>query len=215
MRTSGKIANAIDGLIAKTKIPDGLNVTLRGMVQGMRVSFQSFAIGLCLALVLLYLILVAQFQSFIDPFIILVAVPPGLTGVILTLWLSGTTLNVMSLMGVGDAGRHRGFQQYSDRGVHAATAAGGHGGSGRGSAGLPRPVAARPDDLARHHHRAASHGAENGRGQRGVCAAGRAPFSGVSASRWRSRCSWCPRLTSSSTAKEARELACCGFRRSN
>lgn len=96
----GKIANAIDGIIARTKIPEGLDVTLRGMVQGMRISFRSFAIGLCLAVVLLYLILVAQFQSFVDPFIILVAVPPGLTGVILTLWLSGTTLNVMSLMGV-------------------------------------------------------------------------------------------------------------------
>jgi multidrug efflux pump subunit AcrB len=96
----GKVATAIDGVIARTDIPEGLNVTLRGMVQGMRVSFRSFAIGLCLALVLLYLILVAQFQSFIDPFIILVAVPPGLTGVILILWLSGTTLNVMSLMGV-------------------------------------------------------------------------------------------------------------------
>jgi multidrug efflux pump subunit AcrB len=96
----GKIADSIDDIIAKTKIPEGLSVTLRGMVQGMRVSFTSFAVGLCLAVVLLYLILVAQFQSFIDPFIILVAVPPGLTGVILTLWLTGTTLNVMSLMGV-------------------------------------------------------------------------------------------------------------------
>jgi len=50
--------------------------------------------------ILLYLILVAQFQSFLDPFLILVAVPPGLAGVILTLWLTNTTLNVMSLMGV-------------------------------------------------------------------------------------------------------------------
>jgi multidrug efflux pump subunit AcrB len=96
----GKIADAIDGIIADTKIPAGLSVDLRGMVQGMRVSFKSFAEGLVLAVVLLYLILVAQFQSFIDPFIILTAVPPGLTGVILTLYLSGTTLNVMSLMGV-------------------------------------------------------------------------------------------------------------------
>jgi multidrug efflux pump subunit AcrB len=53
-----------------------------------------------MAVVLLYLILVAQFQSFVDPFLILIAVPPGLTGVILTLWLTDTTLNVMSLMGV-------------------------------------------------------------------------------------------------------------------
>lgn len=96
----GKIANSIDGIIAKTKVPEGLTVTLRGSVQGMRASFSSFAAGLCLAVVLLYLILVAQFRSFIDPFIILVAVPPGLTGVILTLLLTGTTLNVMSLMGV-------------------------------------------------------------------------------------------------------------------
>jgi multidrug efflux pump subunit AcrB len=96
----GKIANTIDGIIARTKVPEGLTVTLRGSVQGMRSSFSSFAAGLCLAVVLLYLILVAQFRSFIDPFIILVAVPPGLMGVIVTLLLTGTTLNVMSLMGV-------------------------------------------------------------------------------------------------------------------
>src|SRR4029077_10952580 len=83
-----------------TTVPPELTVTLRGMVQGMRASFNSFAIGLTLAVVLLFLILVAQFQSFVDPFIILIAVPPGLTGVLLTLWLTNTTLNVMSLMGV-------------------------------------------------------------------------------------------------------------------
>jgi len=96
----GKIANAIDGIIARTKKPEGLDVTLRGMVQGMRASFSSFSVGLILSVVLLYLILVAQFRSFLDPFIILLAVPPGIAGVILILWLSGTTLNVMSLMGV-------------------------------------------------------------------------------------------------------------------
>jgi multidrug efflux pump subunit AcrB len=96
----GRIANRIDEIIAQTKVPEGLTVTLRGMVQGMRESFASFALGLTLAVVLLYLILVAQFQSFIDPLIILLAVPPGLTGVLLTLWLTDTTLNVMSLMGV-------------------------------------------------------------------------------------------------------------------
>jgi len=96
----GCVANRIDGIIARTQVPEGLTVTLRGMVQGMRTSFRSFALGLVLAVVLLYLILVAQFKSFIDPFIILLAVPPGLTGVLLTLWLTGTTLNVMSLMGV-------------------------------------------------------------------------------------------------------------------
>jgi multidrug efflux pump subunit AcrB len=96
----GKIANRIDGIIAHAKIPQGLNVDLRGMVQGMRSSFKSFGIGLMLSVVLLFLILVAQFRSFTDPFLILLAFPPGLSGVILTLWLTGTTLNVMSLMGI-------------------------------------------------------------------------------------------------------------------
>src|SRR5204863_7438232 len=67
---------------------------------GMRQSFKSFALGLILATILLYLILVAQFASFLDPLLILLAVPPGLTGVILTLYFTDTTLNVMSLMGI-------------------------------------------------------------------------------------------------------------------
>jgi multidrug efflux pump subunit AcrB len=96
----GKLADSIDGIITTTTMPKGVAVTLRGMVQGMRASFRSFAIGLTLALLLLYLILVAQFRSFVDPFLILLAVPPALTGVMLTLVLTGTTLNVMSLMGV-------------------------------------------------------------------------------------------------------------------
>jgi len=100
----GTIANRIDDIIAQakaqSKIPEGLSVTLRGMVQGMRASFRSFTIGLSLSLILLYLILVAQFKSFVDPLLILLAVPPGLSGVLVTLWLTGTTLNVMSLMGV-------------------------------------------------------------------------------------------------------------------
>jgi multidrug efflux pump subunit AcrB len=70
------------------------------MVESMRASFRSFAIGLILSVVLLYLILVAQFRSFVDPAIILLAFPPGLSGVLVTLWATGTTLNVMSLMGI-------------------------------------------------------------------------------------------------------------------
>jgi multidrug efflux pump subunit AcrB len=96
----GKVSKAIDGIIAATRIPDGLNVSLRGSVQGMRSSFTSFAGGLTLSLLLVYLILVAQFRSFVEPLIILVAVPPALTGVIVTLLLTHTTLNVMSLMGM-------------------------------------------------------------------------------------------------------------------
>ena len=96
----GRAAAAIDRIVADTKMPTGVRTDLRGMVQGMRASFRSFGFGLLLALVLLYLILVAQFESFVDPLIILLAVPLGLTGVLLVLYLAGTTLNVQSLMGV-------------------------------------------------------------------------------------------------------------------
>jgi multidrug efflux pump subunit AcrB len=96
----GRVAAQIDKVIANTQLPEGVRVTLRGSVQNMRSSFKSFGIGLILAVVLVYLILVAQFASFLDPFIILLAVPPGLAGVLLFLLVTGTTLNVMSLMGV-------------------------------------------------------------------------------------------------------------------
>lgn len=96
----GRVAKQIDRLIADTELPKGVRVQLRGMVQGMRSSMTSFGLGLILAVVLLYLILVAQFRSFVDPFLILLAVPLGLIGVILALQLWGTTLNVQSLMGV-------------------------------------------------------------------------------------------------------------------
>ena len=96
----GTLANGIRGVLASATLPAGINVDMRGMVQGMQQSFTSFALGLILALVLLYLILVAQFRSFTDPFLILLAVPTGLTGVLVALFVTGTTLNVQSLMGV-------------------------------------------------------------------------------------------------------------------
>jgi HAE1 family hydrophobic/amphiphilic exporter-1 len=96
----GSLAAGINRAIASTERPAGVRVAVRGMVQGMQASFRSFALGLILALVLLYLILVAQFRSFVDPVLILLAVPTGLTGVLLALFLTRTTLNVQSLMGV-------------------------------------------------------------------------------------------------------------------
>ena len=66
----------------------------------MSASFRSFTVGLIMSVIPLYLVLVAQFRSFLDPFIIPLALPPGISGVLLILVLTGTTMNVMSLMGV-------------------------------------------------------------------------------------------------------------------
>jgi len=96
----GKVADALRSVIRHTNLPENARINLRGMVQGMQQSFKSFAIGLSLSIVLLYLILVAQFRSFKDPLLIMLAIPMGFIGVLLILPLTGTTMNVMSLMGV-------------------------------------------------------------------------------------------------------------------
>jgi hydrophobic/amphiphilic exporter-1 (mainly G- bacteria), HAE1 family len=96
----GRLSSGIRQVLATQALPSGVRADVRGMVQGMEASFRSFALGLLLALVLLYLILVAQFRSFTDPVLILLAVPPGITGVLMALFATGTTLNVQSLMGV-------------------------------------------------------------------------------------------------------------------
>jgi len=96
----GKVSSRISSLVAGMKLPGDAHIDIRGMVVAMKQSFKSFAIGLSLAAVLLYLILVAQFSSFKDPLLIMLAIPMGFIGVMIVLPLTGTTLNVMSLMGV-------------------------------------------------------------------------------------------------------------------
>jgi HAE1 family hydrophobic/amphiphilic exporter-1 len=96
----GSVLPEVKRTLNQITLPVGIKVSIRGMAQGMEESFRSFGVGLVLATVLVYLILVAQFQSWIDPFLILLAVPMGLSGVLLILVLTQTTLNVMSLMGV-------------------------------------------------------------------------------------------------------------------
>ncbi|MGZ4814873.1 MAG: efflux RND transporter permease subunit [Terriglobales bacterium] len=96
----GGLASNVDKIIAATHHGDNVRIAVRGSVHGMRESFKSFGIGLLLSIALVYLILMAQFASFVDPLIILLAVPPGITGVLIFLLVTHTSLNVMSLMGV-------------------------------------------------------------------------------------------------------------------
>ena len=96
----GRVSGQIDRVLADMHHSSQVTVSMGGAVSDMHSSFKSFGIGLILAVVLVYLILMTQFASFSDPFIILLAIPPGLSGVILFLLVTGTTLNVMSLMGV-------------------------------------------------------------------------------------------------------------------
>jgi hydrophobic/amphiphilic exporter-1 (mainly G- bacteria), HAE1 family len=94
------VTSAIRKILAKQNIPSNVRVNLRGMVDGMEQSFKSFAFGFLISFVLLFLILTAQFKSFVDPFLIMLAIPMGFVGVFIILPLTHSTLNVMSLMGV-------------------------------------------------------------------------------------------------------------------
>jgi multidrug efflux pump subunit AcrB len=95
-----EVYRQVESIVGQIDKPEGVTVKVLGAVRDMQDSFSSFGLGLILAVVLVYLILMAQFASFSDPFIILLAVPPGLSGALLLLLATGATLNVMSLMGI-------------------------------------------------------------------------------------------------------------------
>ena len=96
-------ATAADIQAAIRDISKGLPITthidIRGQNEVMQASFRSLGLGMILAVILVYALLVILFQSWVDPFIIMMAVPGGLMGIIWMLALSGTTINVESLMG--------------------------------------------------------------------------------------------------------------------
>ena len=144
----GALAGKVQKIIDNTKLPPNVRVEMRGSVKAMHQSFVSFGVGLLLAIVLVYLILMAQFASFVDPIIILLAIPSGITGVILFLLITGTSLNVMSLNGRADDDWHRGLQQHPHRRRSPHLSKGRDGHPRCRSPGLPGAFTSDPDDLA-------------------------------------------------------------------
>jgi multidrug efflux pump subunit AcrB len=99
-RDLGSVADAIDNVIAHLgKLPTATKIHVRGQSETMRSSFHRLELGLVIAALLVYLLLVVLFQSFTDPVVIIVAVPGALVGVLAMLAITGTTINVESLMG--------------------------------------------------------------------------------------------------------------------
>jgi len=84
---------------AQSSLPQGSSIMLRGQAETMRSSFVSLSVGLVMAVALIYLLLVVNFQSWLDPFIILTALTGALAGVIWGLYVTGTTLSVPAMMG--------------------------------------------------------------------------------------------------------------------
>jgi multidrug efflux pump subunit AcrB len=100
-RDLGAIASDIQKVIhdAAQDLPKGASVALRGQVSTMTSAYQQLFVGLAAAIVLIYLLIVINFQSWIDPFVIVMALPTALAGVVWFLFGTGTTLSVPALTG--------------------------------------------------------------------------------------------------------------------
>jgi multidrug efflux pump subunit AcrB len=100
-RDLGGVADDVDRIVEASRkaLPRGSEIAVRGQVQTMRSSFSGLLGGLALAVVLVYLLIVVNFQSWLDPFIILSALPAALAGIVFLLFLTGTTISVPALMG--------------------------------------------------------------------------------------------------------------------
>ena len=99
-RTLGEIAKDLESAFAKLQLPAGFSIKLAGQIQQQRETFEGLKFAIVLALMLVYMVMAAQFKSLIDPFIIMFAVPMGFPGVILMLFLTNTTLSTSSMMGI-------------------------------------------------------------------------------------------------------------------
>jgi multidrug efflux pump subunit AcrB len=100
-RDLGAVGSAVEELIAKASknLPRGTTIDLRGQIATMESSFYRLGMGIFFAIVLVYLLMVVNFQSWLDPFIILMALPGALAGIVWILFLTQTTFSVPSLMG--------------------------------------------------------------------------------------------------------------------
>ncbi len=100
-RDLGAVAKDFQKVVddAQKKLPRGSSIKVRGQVETMKSSFLGLGLGLLFAIVLVYLLIVINFQSWTDPFIIITALPGALCGIVWMLFLTRTTLNVPSLMG--------------------------------------------------------------------------------------------------------------------
>jgi multidrug efflux pump subunit AcrB len=137
-RDLGAIADDVEAILKETRneAPPASTILLRGQVTTMRIAYSELLVGLALAVVFVYLVIVVNFQSWLDPFLIVCALPTALAGIVWMLFLTGTTLSVPALtgaimcMGVATANSNlivafaRERLDEGDDAIHAAAAAG-------------------------------------------------------------------------------------------
>jgi HAE1 family hydrophobic/amphiphilic exporter-1 len=96
----GAAAAEVGDILARTPMPDGVSAIVSGQSEEMQDSFDSMKFALLLAVFLVYLVMASQFESLIHPFVILFTIPLALVGAVLALFLTGTTINIVALIGV-------------------------------------------------------------------------------------------------------------------
>jgi len=99
-RDLGSVSKEIASRIAYIKVPQGFSITMSGNIEQQNKTFSDLGVALILAILLVYMVMASQFQSLVDPFIIMFTVPLGMVGVLWALFLTGTTLSVTSFEGV-------------------------------------------------------------------------------------------------------------------
>ena len=100
-RDLGGVGSEVERIVREETphLPRGVSLDLRGQIETMRSSFLRLGLGMIFAVVLVYLLMTVNFQSWVDPFIILTALPGAMAGILWMLFVTGTTLSVPSLMG--------------------------------------------------------------------------------------------------------------------
>jgi HAE1 family hydrophobic/amphiphilic exporter-1 len=96
----GAAALAAEAMIRGTPVPGGISARVAGQSEEMQASFRSMQFALALAVFLVYLVMASQFESLIHPFVILFTIPLALVGAVLALFVTGTTVNIVALIGV-------------------------------------------------------------------------------------------------------------------
>jgi len=96
----GAAAAEAGAIINQTPLPEGISALVSGQSEEMQASFQSMQFALALAIFLVYLVMASQFESLVHPFVILFTIPLALVGAVLALFLTGTTINIVALIGV-------------------------------------------------------------------------------------------------------------------
>jgi HAE1 family hydrophobic/amphiphilic exporter-1 len=99
-RDLGAAVADLEGMLKGIALPPGITAYLSGQSEEMQDSFRSLAFTLALAVLLVYLVMASQFESLVQPFVILFTIPLGLIGVVWALFLTGTTINVVALIGL-------------------------------------------------------------------------------------------------------------------